>query len=532
MAKEQAEKARRRAAPAAADRARRRRRHGRDRGRGAARQRRAWAAAAAAAGGGGRSRTPRRSDVTLPDQKIGDLADAAKAAGCKLANPQIEGPDARARRTFKASDYKTNPPTSGNHFPQWYEDGVYTPGDTPELGMLVHTLEHGRIDVQYKPGTPAKTVEQLEALLAEQSEGYHMLLFENTTNMMTRVAATAWGHSLTCPKMNDQVFDAIRTSAAQLHRQGPGGRPLGRPRGRACAPRARPAGPTWRRRRRGGEQPPRDLALLAAAAGGPSSASRPTAAPGTSSNPTTDRSSRNMRIPASLRRLRAQSSASCRSLAASSAVGRGWRRARRRPPSSPCPGRFGRQPVARRRGRVDPRRLERFAVAGEPLGTVRRRLARRSGGDRARAGARPPSRAPPPLLDPDERRGPPAAAGRPPRAATPRSSAASAARVRGRQRAEGSAPTTASRTPPLLGRSSSGASPAASVARAMPRSSITEAGSSNSTTDPEGQPGDRRSAAAGSQAPRRRSGPGVAEVGEPSRGSGRAARARAGPGRL
>ena len=47
--------------------------------------------------------------------------------------------------------------------------------------MLVHTLEHGRINVQYKKGTPAATVAKLEALLAEQNEGYHMLLYENTT---------------------------------------------------------------------------------------------------------------------------------------------------------------------------------------------------------------------------------------------------------------------------------------------------------------------------------------------------------------
>jgi hypothetical protein len=160
------------------------------------------------------------SNVTIPEQAIGDMKQAATAAGCKLGNPAIEGAQ-HEDRAFKASDYKTNPPTSGNHFPQWYEDGVYVPGSTPELGMLVHTLEHGRIDVQYKPGTPAKTVSQLEALLFEQSEGYHMLLFENTTKMDAQVAATAWGHSLTCPTMNDKVFDAIRTFRAQYIDKGP-----------------------------------------------------------------------------------------------------------------------------------------------------------------------------------------------------------------------------------------------------------------------------------------------------------------------
>jgi hypothetical protein len=160
------------------------------------------------------------ANVTLPEQQIGDLEQAAKAAGCTLKDPPIEGAT-HETKDFKESDYKTNPPTSGNHYPEWYQDGVYAPGDTPNLGMLVHTLEHGRIDVQYKPGTPKNTVDQLEALLAEQSDGYHMLLFQNTTNMDAQIAATAWGHSLTCPQFNNKVFDAIRTFRTAYIDQGP-----------------------------------------------------------------------------------------------------------------------------------------------------------------------------------------------------------------------------------------------------------------------------------------------------------------------
>jgi Protein of unknown function (DUF3105) len=161
------------------------------------------------------------SDVTLPEPAIGDMKAAAAAAGCKLANPAIEGAQ-HEDRVFTESDYKTNPPTSGNHSPPpAADDGVYEATSTPPLGGLVHSLEHGRIDVQYKAGTPAETVSQLEALLAEQNEGYHMLLFENTTKMDAQVAATAWGHSLTCPTMNDKVFDAIRTFRAQYIDKGP-----------------------------------------------------------------------------------------------------------------------------------------------------------------------------------------------------------------------------------------------------------------------------------------------------------------------
>jgi hypothetical protein len=156
----------------------------------------------------------------LPEAQTSDYKAAAKAAGCKLENPPYEGAG-HEQKDFKPSDYKTNPPTSGTHFPDWYEDGVYEPGTTPNLGKLVHTLEHGRIDVQYKKGTPKATVAKLEALLQEQNEGYHMLLFENTTGMPYAVAATAWTHLLGCPSMNDKVFDAIRTFRSRYIDKGP-----------------------------------------------------------------------------------------------------------------------------------------------------------------------------------------------------------------------------------------------------------------------------------------------------------------------
>jgi hypothetical protein len=174
-------------------------------------------------GGGGSSgpaqaKTP--GSAKLPQQQTSDIKAAAKAAGCTLANPPYEGAT-HQQKQFKPSDYKTNPPTSGNHTPDWYQDGIYNPGDTPDLGKLVHPLEHGRIEVQYKPGTPKKVVDQLEALLAENDGGYHMLLFQNTSGMKPQIAATAWTHSLACPQMNDKVFDAIRTFRARYIDKGP-----------------------------------------------------------------------------------------------------------------------------------------------------------------------------------------------------------------------------------------------------------------------------------------------------------------------
>ncbi|MEA2281596.1 MAG: hypothetical protein QOK21_2203 [Solirubrobacteraceae bacterium] len=174
--------------------------------------------------GGGEGKAAKISaaaaSVKLPQQQTSSVDAAAKAAGCVLQHPPIEG-RTHVTRKLTEKDYKTNPPTSGNHNPVWYQDGIYNPGDVPNLGMLVHPLEHGRIELQYKPGTPKSTVTQLEALYQEQGQGYHMLLFENTTGMKYQVAATAWGQLLGCPRMNPKVFDAVRTFRERYLDKGP-----------------------------------------------------------------------------------------------------------------------------------------------------------------------------------------------------------------------------------------------------------------------------------------------------------------------
>ena len=173
-------------------------------------------------GGSGSGPKPgsKAAKVGIPAQRTASLTAAAKAAGCVVRTEPIEG-RTHLTKNFTERDYKTNPPTSGNHNPVWYQDGIYSPGTTPRLGMLVHPLEHGRIEIQYKPGTPAHTEQQLESLYDQLDGGYHMLLFQNTTHMPYAVAATAWGHLLGCPKMNDRVFDALRTFRAAYIDKGP-----------------------------------------------------------------------------------------------------------------------------------------------------------------------------------------------------------------------------------------------------------------------------------------------------------------------
>jgi hypothetical protein len=166
----------------------------------------------------------------IPAQKITDLAAAAKAAKCTLSNPPIEG---RTHVTTKVH-YKTNPPTSGNHAPtpELASDGSYvgTGYTSPEPERYVHSLEHGRIIIQFKPGLAPHRISQLETLFIENSEtdsgfkadnGGFQLIMANNTQMPYDVAATAWGHMLACQTVNNRVFDAIRAFRKKYVLQGP-----------------------------------------------------------------------------------------------------------------------------------------------------------------------------------------------------------------------------------------------------------------------------------------------------------------------
>ena len=183
----------------------------------------AVAVAIAVSSGGGRSNpgTPIRSSVKgvkLPAPKISNLSAAAAAAHCVVNNPNPTVADSPQNRTHvnpgTKVPYATNPPSYGPHYPSPAHDGEYKAGGVPAIGYLVHAMEHGRVEYQYKPGLPQTEVRQLEALFGEQdgpwAPGQLLLLFPNPTGMPYQVAVTAWGHMIGCPKFSPRVFDVLR----------------------------------------------------------------------------------------------------------------------------------------------------------------------------------------------------------------------------------------------------------------------------------------------------------------------------------
>jgi hypothetical protein len=160
----------------------------------------------------------------IPARKISNFDAAVKAAGCTFKTYPSEGREHLPSDTAVNNKYKTNPPTSGAHRPTPAEDGVYAAANAPAKENFVHALEHGRIEIQYAPGTPQQTVNQLNTLFNEPVKGvagYHQLLFQNNTKMPFAVAATAWTHILGCKTMNPRVFDAIRAFRERFVDKGP-----------------------------------------------------------------------------------------------------------------------------------------------------------------------------------------------------------------------------------------------------------------------------------------------------------------------
>ncbi|MDP2711818.1 MAG: DUF3105 domain-containing protein [Solirubrobacteraceae bacterium] len=158
------------------------------------------------------------------DVDTGRLTSAASDAGCVYRAFPNEGEEHTAE-PLTAEDFETNPPTSGTHNPNPAPDGLYVTGNEPAIENWVHTLEHGRVLFQYKPGTDEAVVSQLEALFNEDvagsGGGYHSVLMQNNTDMPFEVAAVAWRHYMACETFTPRTIEALRVFRDELVDKGP-----------------------------------------------------------------------------------------------------------------------------------------------------------------------------------------------------------------------------------------------------------------------------------------------------------------------
>ena len=144
------------------------------------------------------------------------LPQAAKAAGCVLRNPRDEG-NTHLVPSQPTPKYKSNPPTSGNHDPVPLANGVFS-SPLRSFRNAVHTLEHGRVEVMYKPDLPEPDQLRLKGVIDEDFRDMVMFPY---AGMPYEVAATAWDHLLGCDRYNPKVLDAIRAFRDAYRGKGP-----------------------------------------------------------------------------------------------------------------------------------------------------------------------------------------------------------------------------------------------------------------------------------------------------------------------
>ncbi|HET8813802.1 MAG TPA: DUF3105 domain-containing protein [Solirubrobacterales bacterium] len=152
-----------------------------------------------------------------PDERAGivpaaaretSLKAAAARAGCELRLRLADEGHEHMPPSSPEPAYRTNPATSGNHVdaPFQQADGAYL--ETPEAINLVHSLEHGRMAIQYSPELPEEAQLELKGLYDTMYGA--TLLFPNA-EMPYEVAAATWTNLLGCPTYKRAAtLDAIR----------------------------------------------------------------------------------------------------------------------------------------------------------------------------------------------------------------------------------------------------------------------------------------------------------------------------------
>jgi len=171
-----------------------------------------------------------REGTSPPDIEFGDLEESARRAGCEL---NLDLPEEGRthfedeKRGDRPGAYKTNPPTSGNHFASGetgsgaIADGAYL--TKPSNARFVHSMEHGRVLIHYDPELPEDEQLAIKGVFDDKPDG--LIMFPNPDQPYA-VAVTAWTQMVGCPEYDPLVLDVIRNFRDSYIQQGPENFPI------------------------------------------------------------------------------------------------------------------------------------------------------------------------------------------------------------------------------------------------------------------------------------------------------------------
>jgi len=154
-----------------------------------------------------------------------DVGKAAKAADCQLKQERAKSRD-HVGNPNERIPYSSNPPMSGRHYEIPAEDQAFS--QPPADSSVVHSLEHGRVDIWFKPDAPRQVRADLKATY-DSEQGYQLLLIPRP-NMPYQLAATAWGREpeplgtgylLGCSTGGAKALSALRAFIDEHRGNGP-----------------------------------------------------------------------------------------------------------------------------------------------------------------------------------------------------------------------------------------------------------------------------------------------------------------------
>jgi len=151
------------------------------------------------------------------NRKKADLAAAAKSGGCTAVKTFPNEGSTHIDPPAKV-DYKTDPPTSGNHYANTANTGF--PSPTPPDENLVHNMEHGHVIIWYRPDLNTSIITALQGVVRKDPTRTILVVREN---MDTKLAFTAWQHLQSCPS-SSRLTPLVAQKFADLYKgKGPAG---------------------------------------------------------------------------------------------------------------------------------------------------------------------------------------------------------------------------------------------------------------------------------------------------------------------
>lgn len=98
--------------------------------------------------------------------------------------PELSGSHIVVGQTY--SDYNSNPPTSGSHWPDPLGRGIYDEEQPDEI--LVHNLEHGEIWIAYHPRISEETLRELTKI----AKSFNKIVMAPRSKNDMDIALAAW----------------------------------------------------------------------------------------------------------------------------------------------------------------------------------------------------------------------------------------------------------------------------------------------------------------------------------------------------